>query len=160
MDKIWILVAHRAGARIFRRNNRSAGLQLVEELLFPDGKLKTQEINSDRPGRNMGSAADGSIRHGFSSQVQPDDKIAKDFAKMLSQLLEKARLQNSFSHLILASDPHFLGMIKGVLSKSTEDKVFCTLSKDLSWVKNHDIPNYLHEVLARFDSSIETNQVA
>ena len=47
----WIVVANRMGANIYQKKGVNGTLDLMREISFPEGRLRDQEIESDRPGR-------------------------------------------------------------------------------------------------------------
>lgn len=160
MDNMWILVAHRSGARIFSRENRRAGIQLLEEIDFPDGKLKGRDVNSDRHGSYLGPGAGGQQKHGYTRPFSSEEQLALEFARHLAQRIEHGRTSKEFLNLMLVADPHFLGMIRRYLTKASSACVAKTISKDLSWVRDFDIPGYLGDQLRALDSDVTRSRAA
>ena len=78
----WILVAHRAGARLFENKGPGKGLSLVENIDHPEGRLKDHDINADRPGRAFDNLGAG--RHGMGKEVSPTQHVSQQFAKSLA----------------------------------------------------------------------------
>lgn len=149
MGMTWVLVAHRGGARVFEHAGRGKGLSLVQDLPHPAGRLKSGEINSDRPGRSYSSGAAGSgfARHGFGK----DDatvEVAAQFARELAGLLERGRTEKRYDRLVLVAEPSFLGNLRASLSTPTAAVVSATLDKDLGQVPQHDLPKHLGAVIA------------
>jgi protein required for attachment to host cells len=152
MDNLWILVAHRSGARFFRRNNRKEGIQLIEEVDFPAGRVKNQDVDSDRPGRHIRPGIGARVqKHGVYSEVQPDEQIALEFSKKLSSILDEGRTQNRFSNLMIAADPHMVGLLRQSLNKQTYERVVKFLGKNLAKVKDYEVPKYLSDALSQYD---------
>jgi protein required for attachment to host cells len=144
MNKTWILVAHRSGARLFENVGRGKGLSLVEEIPHPEGRLKDGQINADKPGRAFDTF---SRRHSVSQEKGPSDQVTSMFAKRLGDMLDKARTQNRFTKLVLVADPHLLGELRAALNNQTTVLVTATLNKDLANVESRDLPKHLGGVV-------------
>jgi protein required for attachment to host cells len=149
MSTTWVLVAHRSGARLFENAGRGKGLSLVQDLPHPEGRLKSGEINSDRPGRSYSSSSGGGgmARHGFGK----DDatvEVAAHFARELAGLLDRGRTEKRFDQLVLVAEPSFLGNLRASLTTPTAAAVSATLDKDLGQVSEHDLPKHLGSVIA------------
>ena len=145
MNTTWILVAHRGGARLFENLGPGKGLQLVEDIPHPEGRLKSGEINADRPGRAFDKFGAG--RHSMSQEHEAADQVSLMFAKHLCDKLEKARAENRFGGLVLVAEPRLLGELRAALDKPTAALVSATLDKDLVGVDNRDIPKHLDNLV-------------
>lgn len=144
MGTLWIVVAHRADARIFRRE-RNNQLQLVHQIQNPDGRLKDQEIDSERPGRNFSSAAPQ--RHGFSPHVSSSEQIMIDFSKEVAQFLEDSRNRNLYNSLILVAGPQFLGHLRQDLTNEANGCIVQTIDKNLGGFSDHEVSTYLQQAI-------------
>jgi protein required for attachment to host cells len=145
MNTTWILVAHRGGARVFENPGPGKGLQLVEDIPHPEGRLKSGEINADKPGRAFDSIGNG--RHSMSQEHEAADQVSLMFAKHLCDKLEKARAENRFGKLVLVAEPRLLGELRAALDKPTTALVSATLDKDFVGVDNRDIPKRLGNLI-------------
>lgn len=145
MKKTWILVAHRSGARLFGNDGPGKGLRIVQEIANPDGKLKTQAITSDRPGRTSDSQG---THHSYGKELHdPKEHVAQQFARQLAGVLNDGRNQHCYDQLVLVADPRFLGELRAALDHPTAALVTATLNKDLVNVDERDIPQYLSGVI-------------
>jgi protein required for attachment to host cells len=144
VNMTWILVAHRGGARLFENSGPGKGLKLVEDIPHPEGRLKSGEIDADKPGRAFDSFGN---RHGMSQEHGAADQVSLIFAKHLCDKLEKARAENRFGRLVLVAEPRLLGELRGALDKPTTALVCATLDKNLAGVENSDIPQHLGELV-------------
>jgi protein required for attachment to host cells len=147
MPTTWVVVAHRAGARIYENHGPGKGLKMVQEIPHPEGRLQNQEINTDRPGRAFDSGGPGS-RHGMSEQVSATEHVADVWAKHLAETLETARTQNRFERLVLVAEPGFLGVLQHTLRKPTSDLLVGTVKKDLAHAGHQDVAAQVGEVIA------------
>jgi len=145
MNTTWILVAHRSGARLFENLGPGKGMQLVEDIPHPEGRLKSGEINADKPGRAFDSFGNG--RHSMSQEHEAAEQVSLMFARHLCDKLEKARAENRFGKLVLVAEPRLLGELRGALDKPTAALVSATLDKDLAGIDNRDIPKHLGKLI-------------
>lgn len=158
MDNLWIVVAHQAGVRIFRRNRPSDGIELVEKMDHPSGRLRDHDIDTDKPGRQFtptpGTNARGPQgaghtyrRHGFSPRIMPHEMDVIRFTQQVAHHLETARAQNKFNRLVLIAEPHELGLLKESLDKKTSECVIATLNKNLAKVRDIELEDQIYDVL-------------
>ena len=138
----WIIVGHRAGARIVEHTR--SGLQLVSEIEHAAGKLKDNELGSDRPGRAFSSVGAG--RSAYSPRESAHDHASQNFASQLAETLRTARNEHRFDRLVLVAEPRFLGMLRGALDAPTAALVHDEAHKDLAHVPMHDLHNHLRDV--------------
>jgi protein required for attachment to host cells len=141
MTTTWILVAHRSGARLFENLGPGKGLTLLETIDHPEGRLRSGEINSDKPGRAFDSF--GGARHSMSKEHDPTEQVAMQFARRLAELLDKGRTRNQYTRLVLVADPRFLGDLRAALPPPTAALVSATVDKDLASASVHDLPGHL-----------------
>jgi protein required for attachment to host cells len=145
MDTTWILIADRAGARLFEQKGRGKPLTMLQDLPHPEGRLKNQDIDADKHGRAFDSMGQG--RHAMSTEQAPTDRVAQRFAKELAQRLDQGRTQNAYSRLILVAEPAFLGTLRAALPEPLNAKVTATVNKNLTHVKERDLPDHLGDAL-------------
>ena len=62
MNRTWILIAHRAGARIFENDGPGTGLKHVDAIAHPEGRLEDKALGSDKPGRSFDSHGPAGMR--------------------------------------------------------------------------------------------------
>lgn len=139
----WVLVAHRAGARLFDKNGRE--LSLVASIENDDGRRKDQDFEADRPGRTFDRHGPG--RHSKSREESPKERAAANFARTLARRLEKGRVSEGVTRLLLVAEPHFLGMLRNALDGPTSALVDGTVTKDLAQVADRDVADHLAPVL-------------
>lgn len=146
MDSTWILVADRAGARLFEQHDRAGSLTLLREYPHPEGRLKAQDIDSDEHGRVFDRMGHG--RHAMSTEQSPTDRVAERYAKDLVQMLEQGRVQNAYARLVLVAEPTFLGQLRAALPAPLAATVAATVNKNLTQVTERELPEHLGDVLA------------
>lgn len=145
MNNIWILVAHRGGARIFENKGHGKGLNLLQDIPHPQGRLKNKDIGADKPGRSFDRQGQG--RHSLASEQEPTAHVAEQFAKQLSSMLDDGRNHQRYGKLVLVAEPRFLGNLRAALSPPTAALVTAAVDKDLGGVEAHNMPKYLGEVI-------------
>ncbi len=127
-NKKWYVLANRTDAVIYKDAAR-AKFEFVERLSHSPGRLTESQLNSDRPGRGNSSAT-RSIRHSLDRHHQHHENEAKSFARKIASTLEKAQSEERFAKIVLVAEPHFLGLLKAVLSRSVKQSIQHTLPKE------------------------------
>jgi protein required for attachment to host cells len=155
-SKTWILVAHRAGARLVEYRGPGHALEMVERLTFPAGRLKDRDFRSDQPGRSFESGArfktghsSGSVRHALSNEVSQTEQRAIAFAHDLAARLEKGRTESRYAKLVLVAGPKFMGRLNAALSKETRARICQRLERDLGNVPTPALKNRLSQLVAQ-----------
>lgn len=145
MTITWVLIADRGGARLFEHRRRSSGLQLLQDLPHPEGRMKNGEIDADKHGRSFDTFGAG--RHAMSTSQEPTEHLAAQFARELADVLNQGFQQHRFERLILVAAPRFLGDLRNSLSDTTKTAIKATLNKDLSGIPEQDLPQHLSDLL-------------
>ncbi|MDH3818400.1 MAG: host attachment protein [Myxococcales bacterium] len=148
MAKTWILVGHDAGARVFENRGPGKGLELVETIEHPEGRLRDRDIDSDRPGRSFRKDSGDPRRAAMSRGESPHDRAISDFARALANKLQRARVGNQYERLVLVAPPRFLGLLRASLDGPTAQLVVGSLDKDLATRKEAELIGQLGKVIA------------
>lgn len=148
MATTWVLVAHEAGARIFDNHGPGKGLGLVEEIDHPEGRMRSGELVSDRPGRSFRRDSGDPRRASMSQDEGPRERLVSDFARDLAEQLQQARVQNRYQRLVLVAPPKFLGLLRSSLDGPTAQLVVGSLAKDLAARKEEELVEHLGEIIA------------
>jgi protein required for attachment to host cells len=144
MNNAWILVAHRGGARLFESKQTDKDLSLLDDIPHPQGRLKSKDMGTDKPGRSVDSHG---TRHALVQEQEPAAHVAELFSKHLARLLDDGRLQRRYDQLVLVAEPHFLGILRAALSAETAALVTAAVSKDLGHVASRDIARHLSDTI-------------
>lgn len=145
MKTTWVVVAHRAGARILEHRVPGKGLSLVTQVEHQEGRLRNSEINTDRPGRAFQRKGEG--RSPMGTEESAHDRDAATFARQVADLVHTGRNENRFAQLVLVAEPRFLGLLRGALDGVTANTVSGTVSKDLAHVEVRDLAPHLENVM-------------
>jgi protein required for attachment to host cells len=141
MDTTWRLTATRSGATLFESDGKRIAIHRLQDIPHPKGRLQNKDIDADKPGRAFDSLGQG--RHGMSTQHQPTEEVAMQFARILAELLNKGRTTHAYDKLVLVAEPGFLGILRAALDSHTAALVVKTVHKDLPEVEEKDLARYL-----------------
>ena len=130
MKKEWIVVASREEVRIFQRMGVGA-LELIRDIGNPAGTLKTQDLESDKPGR----ASDNRMRarHAYSTEESSRDRSLRGFYRDVIDLIERAVYEHNFDNLTLIAEPRLLGIIRELMPPSVRRSLHREIPNDLSY---------------------------
>jgi protein required for attachment to host cells len=148
MGITWVVVAHRAGARILEHRGPGKGLRLEADVENAAGRLKSSEINSDKPGESFSSGTSIHGGHPMGTEENAHDHVAANFARQLADILTRGRNDHRFKQLVLVAEPGFLGLLRGKLDGETASMDRDSVGKDLAHVAVHDMKPHLEGVLA------------
>jgi protein required for attachment to host cells len=80
-------------------------------------------------------------------RTNPREVEQERFAREIAGALDKADQRQRFDRLILVAPPAFMGLLRSVLSTGLANKVSGALTKDLTKVAIHDLPDHLQTAL-------------
>lgn len=145
MSTKWIIVADRAGARLFRFDNRERELEQLRDIDHDDGRLRNRELDADRPGAATPGHGNG---HGvMAREHDATERVATRFAGELADVLRDGRTRGGYDELVLVAPPAFLGRLRDALDDPTRDRVVATMDKDLTRIPKHELRPRLSDVL-------------
>lgn len=140
----WVVVAENSRARLFAMDSPRGALSELETLAHPEGRQKTGEIDSDRPGRAFDSRGEG--RHAMVRSVDPKEQGAMEFARRIAERLAQGRTGGAFQGLILVAPPAFLGLLRKSLGEGLRKTVVREINKDLAHLSEAEIARHVHEL--------------
>lgn len=145
MKPITIIVADSTRARIFTTKSSHSPLLEIETMAHPESRLHDRDITSDLPGKDAGG--DGSGGHAYQAKTDPKKHELTEFAKRVADHLDKVRIANKLSHLLIVAEPTFLGELRAHFSKEIKEKIVFELDKNLTHHGVEDIRKHLPEFL-------------
>jgi protein required for attachment to host cells len=145
MTTSWIVVAHRAGARLFEHRGPGKPLVAIESVDHPQGRFQDRDVGTDRPGRSGESYS--TSRHAMEPHETAHEHDAHVFAKTIAKRLARGRMEHAFGRLLLVAEPHFLGYLERELDKPTAALVTDRIHKDLANVADAQIASHLEGAL-------------
>jgi protein required for attachment to host cells len=114
----YIAACDLANARIYLTRRRFGDWVEVATLQNPDASLRDRDRDSDRPGRVFDSFGKG--RHAMAPGETGRQQSTHRFAHEIANYLNRALTAGDFTHLVLMSDPTFLGVLRKELSASLQ----------------------------------------
>jgi protein required for attachment to host cells len=154
MPTTWILIADGGRARLFEQDRNSRFFQPMAERDFFGTRTQSKEIASDRPGRTFDSGGRGQPgdagahgRHAMEPSTDPHRFAEYEFARDLSEHLEKAANEHRFDHLVLVAAPQILGDLRALLPKTVHGKIVAEVNKDLTKIPTRDLGQHLDQHL-------------
>lgn len=127
-NQYWVLVANSSSARLFRLDKMKE-LSEIHTFVHPQSRLKEQDLVDASPGRANESV--GPTRHAMEPHSTQKDQESAEFAKKISEYLESARNESSFSRLYITAGPTFLSNLRKTLHPQTLELVAKQVTKDL-----------------------------
>ncbi|MEJ2530312.1 MAG: host attachment protein [Halioglobus sp.] len=134
MERIWILVADSAHARLYLRGRRWDQLEQLEEHEHPEGRAHEGDLVSDHGASVIQRGGQGQ-RRSSQPEVSATEHEAQVFARELAERLSKGRVGQEMDALVLVAAPHFLGLLRTMLDDQTRKCVIHEIDKD---VTQHD----------------------
>ena len=139
--KTWIVVANRTEAKVFKYlHKKESHVEFITSLKNPRGRLRAIAINADRPGAFANLETHGAR---LVKAQSPTERVAQEFAKKVSTFLEEQMQNAQFDDLVVISDPHFIGRLRGLFSKELKRMISREIIKDLMAVTAHDLEERL-----------------
>jgi len=142
----WILIADASDAKIYSMSGPNKPLELVREISNPQGRLLTQELVTDGPGRFNKSGSPGT-RSAADPDTTAHEEVAREFARKLAAILRQEAERNSYHSLSIAASAHFLGILRELLAKDVEQRLRATLPRDLKNIPAAQLRSHIDALL-------------
>lgn len=146
MKNKWVVVANRSEAKIFEYKGSRKGLELLESIENPKGRMKNSELIPNSFGGGKRAKAQR-ISFDSDSVQEPKRKVAESFASQISDVISQGRKSNRFLSLVLVSEPRFLGMLLDKMDRKSQSMIFHKMGKDITTTNNQVILSHLREIL-------------
>jgi len=140
-----LLVADRGGARFYELAGFRDAPRLTEKIERPEGRLRSGELKSDRHGAR-GLEGGSKMPHPFGQHEAPTETGAKVFARELAARLDEAVRLDQYDEIMIAAEPHFLGLITAELGPKAAGRVSRLVGKDLRYESDHEIARRFEEL--------------
>lgn len=141
MKTEWILVMNATRARIIRGLPKH-GEPAPSELVVRSESHKLRDIMSDKPGRSFSSGSKGR-RSAISYGTDPLREDEMQFVREVVALLDMHRLAGDFDSLVVFSDPHMLGVLRGRLPPALKALIRREVPKNLAGIIETALPEVL-----------------
>lgn len=129
-DKVWIVVADGARARLLEAAGDGRGLLQVPGGVLEGSRALAGDIMADRPGRSYESV--GGQRHAIEPRVSVRDQIEDEFVDEVIERLEQERAAGQFDQLVVVAAPRALGAFRKRAPAALTATVVATLDRDLT----------------------------
>jgi hypothetical protein len=151
VNAVYILVADRAGARLFRYTVAKSKPAFQRTWTCPMGRLRNRDINADKPGHSMSSRGSGWFP--LMNRTQPTDQVRIRWASQLARILRRINKSEPSSYILVSAEAKLLGEIKKDLDTSLLSTSFMGVPKDLGHFREQDLWSHLmpfvHEAIGR-----------
>ncbi len=129
MKTTYVLVADSSQARIFVDDMHMQALTELRTFQHPEGRLRDQELDSDRSGRQSATTTAG--YHGYGGDKSSHRHEAEGFAADIARYLEQERISGNCEQLVLVAPPQLLGDLRKQLSADCDRLVTMEINKNL-----------------------------
>lgn len=127
-SKIWAILANCSFVEIYEREPGKEIKKILHEDC-PEGRERSGEILSDRPGRTFDSVGHG--RHAVGTEVDVHLHELKIFAHRIAEIAHKGYSDLAYEKLVIIAPPQLLGELRRVLSDPVKKAIFKEIKKDL-----------------------------
>lgn len=141
-----LIALDRTKAKFFIKDSASAPLVLSEELDNPQGRLKNQELVSDSPGRSFQLGRPG--LNPLPNEQEPHEHALEKFVKRLADHIVSCHERNKFDRVVVAAEPHVLGVMRKALRSRKSLPPLDEIIKDLMHCSAHELVEHLNVDLA------------
>jgi protein required for attachment to host cells len=141
MQKQLVVVAQKAGAKIFESLGGKSTPLLLESLDNPTGRMKDQEIMPGHLTEGHFTAHPGTSA--VSAKKSPAEIEVDKFIKKLSDRIEILAQDNLYKSVALVAEPKTLGKIKEHLGAHAAKKLGTTIHKDIALLSEAEIKEHL-----------------
>jgi protein required for attachment to host cells len=135
----WILVANASRARLFRERGKS--LALVETFEHEASRARVRDLMADAQGRKPNGQPGHATGHrpGAEPDTDPKEVEVQKFAHELADALEDSLLEHAWERIVIMAPPHFLGLLRGVVSSQVSRRIELDLGKDYTALRPEEL---------------------
>lgn len=146
-ERIWVMVADAAQARVFVREGEHDFLPVDGAVLDnPAAHVPSRDLVSDKPGRSIESV--GGMHHAEEPRSDPHRAAKTEFAHKVAGYLEQKAEAGSFDRLVMVAPPRMLGDLRGALGRHATARLAGTVAKDLTKIPTLKLKEQLQSILA------------
>lgn len=130
IPRIWIVVADRVKAHIFRKT--AQGLEHIADAAL---------------GSNSHTDKGGATFHGYDARSEKLHHGDAGFIEKFAAWLDEAEREHAFDRLVLVAAPRTLGDIRGQLTKNVHMRVAAEVDKELAELPEPEIRRHLADIV-------------
>ena len=147
MSKNWVVLANRSEAKIFRLNRKGPDLKLLKTMEQPEGKLKNEKFETDRPGVTKNRYKGSNNTSSLTKSKNTKDRKIEIFGKKIVEELDKARKENNCDKVIFIVESGFKGVLaKELAQKGLKKIVHEMVNKNYINLKEEEIVSRLNDI--------------
>ncbi len=143
----WLIVADAAEARLLRLAPDGKSVSLIQEFKHPRGRSRTQEINSDRPGR-LTKGKGTRVRSAMESRTDTHTVQMQQFAVEIAAAMQAAHGRHEFDQLAVIAPPRFLGILRRELDAHGATYPHVGLTRNFTKIELKDLPTSIRPAMA------------
>jgi protein required for attachment to host cells len=152
LKRRWYLLANRVSATLYE-DLPDAPFTFVERMKNSKGHALERQLDSDRPGMMRSSAGSGTIHHGMDKTFRHHELAAVHFAKAIAKKLLARKRAMKFSELVIAAEPHFLGLIRQELAPELRSLISHEVNREYLEGGDQDMRNAILRAIAKKNST-------
>ncbi|HEX6930326.1 MAG TPA: host attachment protein, partial [Gammaproteobacteria bacterium] len=104
MEKIWVIAADNARARLFQAEHITGPITEVRDIVNPEARLQDRELLADASGRSASSGGSGLAAYDEASEKQHQSQL---FARDVVDEIEKLRSAGELERFHVLAQPEF-----------------------------------------------------
>lgn len=138
----WVLITNTNECKIYNYTKKPHELSLVKAIQHPENKLKDQDLVSDKPGHyEAGSHSRGA----YTAPSDPKENKIDEFAREICLILNDGRVHQKYKNLIIIAPDKMHGHLSHHLDKNVANLIIKQVNKDLIFLKEKELLDYLVE---------------
>lgn len=141
MPLTWVVVADASRARFLNFKGHVSGLEEIHDMVNPEGRLKNQDLVSDRHGTTRDRKGVGTPQ--MAENAEAAHHVERAFAQEVARELGRMARESGVQSLTIAAPPRFLGELRRCLDKNTAALIKQEINKDISTASLDQIKHHL-----------------
>lgn len=135
MQATWIVSANSSRARFFSQDHSSEALEEINDMVNDSVRLKGVDTEPDKVGptsasKSMHNTGGALPNKAYEPTQTHEEHQAELFARDIANFLLQGFQEGRFQELSLVVSPHFLGVLRKLLSPQLESIVSLEINKD------------------------------
>lgn len=131
MEKLYIIAGQKQ-AKFFIYDVDQKGLRFIHLLDNPLGDVKRSELIRKEAGTGLRSTSRNSTaRYAETKRHDPKEQVQIQFARSISEFMDKLTDRVKFDSITVVAEPHFLGKLRAEFSESLNKVITEWIAKDL-----------------------------
>lgn len=141
-NRVWVLTANQAKAKIFEWIPEHRSLQEVLSLNEADARKPERELKSDRSGHGHGQGPDATSRYSVEERTSYKQQASQAFLQHLAKVLCEENIISTYDALVVIAQDEVYSTIKNNLSAECQSKITKHHPKNLTNMPTPDLVDY------------------